>query len=161
MNKLKNFYKENRVFSILMLVIIVCVILMAVIVLKNFVFSNGSNVYGDRLKDEKKYKISDKLQKEISSDLEKDEAIKNATVTIKVRTIYIQINYNSGIDLDSAKSKAVSVLEKFSEDELGYYDIEFILVSEAATDYEGFKIMGAKNVNGSNIVWNNNTPVSK
>lgn len=161
MKRLKKFYKENRVFSILMGIVLLCVIIILFVVLKYFVFGNGKDVYGDRLKDVEKYEISDTLKKDVVSKLENDDTIKNAKVEVSVRTIYITITFNSGIDIIEAEGKAVNALENFSEDELGYYDIEFILTSESSDDYEGFNIMGAKNVNGSNIVWNNNTPVSK
>lgn len=157
---MKQFYKENRVFSILMIVVAVCLLLIIGITLKYFIFGSSSSPYGDRLKDEKKYKISDDLKTEVKSTLESDESIKKASVRVSVRTIYISMEFNTGVSLEVAKGKAVTALEKFSEDELGYYDVEFILTEESADNSEGFTIMGAKNVNGSNIVWNNNTPVT-
>ena len=157
---MKQFYKENRVFSILMIVVAVCLLLIIGITLKYFIFGSSSSTYGDRLKDEKKYKISDDLKTEVKSTLESDESIKKASVRVSVRTIYISMEFNTGVSLEEAKGKAVTALEKFSEDELGYYDVEFILTEESADNSEGFTIMGAKNVNGSNIVWNNNTPVT-
>lgn len=157
---MKQFYKENRVFSILMIVVAVCLLLIIGITLKYFIFGSSSSPYGDRLKDEKKYKISDDLKTEVKSTLESDESIKKASVRVSVRTIYISMEFNTGVSLEEAKGKAVTALEKFSEDELCYYDVEFILTEESADNSEGFTIMGAKNVNGSNIVWNNNTPVT-
>ena len=157
---MKQFYKENRVFSILMIVVAVCLLLIIGITLKYFIFGSSSSPYGDRLKDEKKYKISDDLKTEVKSTLESDESIKKASVRVSVRTIYISMEFNTGVSLEEAKGKAVTALEKFSEDELGYYDVEFILTEESADNSEGFTIMGAKNVIGSNFVWNNNTPVT-
>lgn len=153
---MKQFYKENRVFSILMLIVAVCLVLIIGVMLKYFFFGNSSSPYGDRLKDAKKYKISENSQKEIISSLESDEAIKKVDFHVSVRTIYITIDFNPGTVLVDAQSKAVAILEKFSEAQMGYYDIEFILKSEASENAEGFTIMGAKNVNGTNIVWNNN-----
>ena len=157
---MKQFYKENRVFSILMIVVAVCLLLIIGITLKYFIFGSSSSPYGDRVKDEKIYNISDVLKTEVKSTLESDESIKKASVRVSVRTIYISMEFNTGVSLEEAKGKAVTALEKFSEDELGYYDVEFILTEESADNSEGFTIMGAKNVNGSNIVWNNNTPVT-
>ncbi len=159
MKKLKQFYNENRVFTILMGIVLFCILLMAFIILRYFVFSNGHSVYGDRLKDADKYEISDSLKEEVVSKLKEDESITDASVRVSVRTIYISIDFNSTISLDEAKGKAITALEQFGEDELGYYDVEFILSQESTDDTEGFIIMGAKNVNGTNIVWNNNTPV--
>ena len=160
MKKIKEFYNENRVFTILMGVVLICVILILAVMLKYFFFGNSSSPYGERLKDEKKYILSDKEQKSIASALEEDGDIKKSSVRISVRTIYVTIEFNEGVDLNTAKNKAVDALTKFSEKQMGYYDIEFILIEEHTDDNEGFKIMGAKNVNGTNIVWNNNNPVS-
>ena len=160
MKKIKEFYNENRVFTILMGIVIICVVLIASVMLKYFFFGNGSNPYGDRLKDAKKYAITDKLKNDITTSLESDEAIKNASIKVIVRTVYIQMEFNQGVALKDAEGKALSVLEKFSEGQMGYYDIEFILTEESTNDSEGFTIMGAKNVNGSNIVWNNNNPIT-
>ena len=156
---MKQFYKENRVFAILMIVVAVCLVLILGVILKYFVFGNSSSPYGDRLKDEKKYKLSSSEMKKIASKIEEDDTVKKASVRISVRTIYVSIEFNSGITLVEAEGKAAATLENFSEKEMGYYDIEFILTSEGA-EGEGFTILGAKNVNGTNIVWNNNTPVS-
>ena len=46
-----------------------------------------------------------------------------------------------------------------SDELLSDYDINLTLTSKATENSEGFTIMGAKNVAGSGVVWNNNTPV--
>ena len=48
---MKQFYKENRVFSILMIVVAVCLLLIIGITLKYFIFGSSYSPYGDRLKD--------------------------------------------------------------------------------------------------------------
>lgn len=157
MKKLKQFYRENRVFSILMIVVIICVILMGWICLRYFVFGNSSSPYGNRLKDESKHKISENIKKEVTTTLEKDDHVSKATFRVSVRTIYVTVEFDAEASLDDAKKVAEESLEKFSEDIMGYYDIEYILTQAKKDDSEGFTLMGAKNVNGSNIVWNNNT----
>ena len=73
---------------------------------------------------------------------------------------YIRIAFEAGADLDTSKSIAVKSLEQFSEEEKKFYDVHFTLVSEKTDTNEGFTIMGAKNVNGTNLIWNNNNTVS-
>ena len=85
--------------------------------------------------------------------------INSATFDVKGRVIYVTINFVGDTSLVEAQSKAAASLEQFSENLLSYYDIDFTLISEATENSEGFTIMGAKNVAGSGIVWNNNTPV--
>ena len=54
---------------------------------------------------------------------------------------------------------AASSIEKLNEDILSFYDIDFTLKCEKSENSEGFTILGAKNVAGSGIIWNNNTPL--
>ena len=51
-------------------------------------------------------------------------------------------------------------MEQFSDEEKAFYDIHFTLVCEKSETNDGFTIMGSKNVNGTNLIWNNNNPVS-
>ena len=43
-----------------------------------------------------------------------------------------------------------------SDDKKAYYDFSFTIESAETEDAEGFLLMGAKNKNGTNLVWNNN-----
>ena len=44
--------------------------------------------------------------------------------------------------------------------ELEFYDINYTLLQSKTENSEGFTTMGTKNVNGSGLVWVNNTPIS-
>ena len=46
MKKIKQFYKEHRVFTILMAVVIVCVVLIVTILIQCFYVGNGADKYG-------------------------------------------------------------------------------------------------------------------
>ena len=70
------------------------------------------------------------------------------------------IAFEAGADLETSKAIAVKTLEQFSDEEKAFYDIHFTLVSEKNEASDGFTIMGSKNVNGTNLIWNNNNPVS-
>ena len=71
----------------------------------------------------------------------------------------IIIDFVGDTSLVEAQSKAAASLEQFSENLLSYYDINFTLTCGSTENSEGFTIMGARNVAGSGLVWNNNTPV--
>jgi len=43
MKKIKQFYKEHRVFTILMAVVIVCAVLMATVLIQCFYIGNGTD----------------------------------------------------------------------------------------------------------------------
>ena len=58
MKKIKRFYREHRVFTILMAVVIVCVILLCTLLIQCF-YTGNKDKYGDRLDDISKYEIKE------------------------------------------------------------------------------------------------------
>ena len=144
----------------MLLIIIACAAISVGLLLKYFYFGNGGSKYGDRLDGIEAAIISDNKKSEVANSIKEGKNVKDATVTITGRIIYIRIAFEAGADLDTSKSIAVKSLEQFSEEEKKFYDVHFTLVSEKTDTNEGFTIMGAKNVNGTNLIWNNNNTVS-
>ncbi len=156
--KIKKLWNENRILFVLFLILIICFIAICFVVMSYFVGSSKS-VYGDRVKN--KVKVADKMQKEYIDAIELDEMVDEATIRVGVRTIYITLKFNSTASLVEAESKAVASLDALSEDVLAYYDINFILLQDdvAGDESKGFTLMGSNNVNGSGVVWSNNTEI--
>lgn len=144
----------------MLLIIIACVAISVGLLLKYFYFGNGGSKYGDRLDGIEAVAISDDKKSEVVNSIKESKNVKDATVTITGKIIYIRIAFEAGADLETSKSIAVKSLEQFSEEEKKFYDVHFTLVSEKTDTNEGFTIMGAKNVNGTNLIWNNNNTVS-
>lgn len=144
----------------MLLIIIACTAISVGLLLKYFYFGNGGSKYGDRLDGIEAAIISDNKKSEVANSIKEGKNVKDATVTITGKIIYIRIAFEAGADLDTSKSIAVKSLEQFSEEEKKFYDVHFTLVSEKTDTNEGFTIMGAKNVNGTNLIWNNNNTVS-
>lgn len=158
MNKLKELWGNNKVLIVLGLILIACVVAIIIVTISYF-FGGSSSTYGDRLKDIDKYPITDVMKKEYISTLSEDEKIDKVTIDVKGRVVYVTITYALDTPLLEAESKAAASLNEVDEDILAYYDIMFTLKCEASENSEGFTILGARNVAGSGIVWNNNTPV--
>ena len=156
MKKLKEIWQKNRILVVLVAILIVCFITICTVVVTYF-FGGSETVYGDRLKDIDKYPITDDFKKEYIANLEKDDKIEKVTFKTKGRVIYIRMQFIDDYALVEAESKASASLTSFTEDILGYYDLNFTLVSDKTEDSEGFTIMGAKNSKRESIVWNNNT----
>lgn len=144
----------------MLLIIIACAAISVGLLLKYFYFGNGGSKYGDRLDGIEAAIISDDKKSEVVNSIKEGKNVKDATVTITGKIIYIRIAFEAGADLDTSKSIAVKSLEQFSEEEKKLYDVQFTLVSDKTDTNEGFTIMGAKNVNGTNLIWTNNNPVS-
>lgn len=158
MNKLKEIWGKNKVLIVLGIILIICFIAILIVTF-SFFFGGSESVYGDRLDGIENYPIEDSFIDEYIANLESDEMINSATFDTKGRIIYVTMDFVGDTSLVEAQSKAAASLEQFSEETLSYYDINFTLTSESTENSEGFTIMGARNVAGSGLVWNNNTPV--
>lgn len=144
----------------MILIIIACVGISAALLLKYFYYGNGGSKYGDRLDGIELITVSDDKKNSVVEDIKKRKNVKDAKVEVSGKIIYIRIAFNAGADLDTSKAIAVKTLEQFSDEEKAFYDVHFTLVSEKNEVSDGFTIMGSKNVNGTNLIWGNNNPVS-
>ena len=144
----------------MLLIIIACAAISVGLLLKYFYFGNGGSKYGDRLDGIEAAIISDNKKSEVANSIKEGKNVKDATVTITGKIIYIRIVFKAGADLTTSKAVAAKTLEQFSNEEKDFYDIHFTLVSAKDESSDGFTIMGSKNVNGTNLIWNNNNPVS-
>ena len=115
-----------------------------------------NNEYGHRLDGIEEVLITDSDKENVINTLKESEDIEDCSVLVTGRIIYIKIVFTPGYDLTSAKSEAAKTIDLFSDDKKAYYDFSFTIESADAEDAEGFLLMGAKNKNGTNLVWNNN-----
>lgn len=156
MKNFKNFCKSNRVFVVLMAVVFICAVIVGISLINYFYGGKNSDVYGSRLEGIEDVEITETRKNDVESKLMTDEQIKTAKIIITGKTIYITMEFVSNVSLVEAEGKASIVLDEFSEDEKKFYDFQFTLKQETSDQGEGFKIAGAKNANGTNIVWTNN-----
>ena len=157
---MKKMLKENRTLLILMCIAIACIVISSVLLLKYFYFGNGASKYGDRLDGIEKVEISNEKKDEIVQNIKQNELVDDASVIVTGKIIYEKIVFNAKASLLEAQAVAIKSLESFSDEEKMFYDFEFTLKQEKGENTDGFLIMGAKNVNGSNLVWNNNNPTT-
>ena len=160
MKKIKKFYKEHRVFTILMAVVIVCVILIVTVLIQCFYVGNGNDKYGNRLEGIENYQISESRQNDFEHNQANNDKVKSVDLIITGKIIYITFQFQENVDLVEAESIALKSLEEFSEDEQNFYDFNITLKKEATESSDGFIISGAKNKNGSGLKWNNNRQVT-
>ena len=160
MKKIKKFYREHRVFTILMAIAIVCAIIIGTVVFQCFYVGNDTSKYGDRLEGIENFEITDDERQEIESKITEKDLIKSAKVIITGKIIYISINFETTVDLVQGESIALETINLFDEDIQSFYDFQFTLRNEGTENNAGFIISGARNINGSGLVWNNNNPVT-
>ncbi len=158
MKKLKELWGKNKVLIVLGIILVICLVAI-IIVTFSFFLGGNKGVYGDRLKDIDKHPVTETLKSEYVTALEAENSVTSVSMDIKGKIIYIIINFASDTALNDAEALAALSLDKLGEDILSFYDINFTLKCEKSENSEGFTILGAKNVAGSGLVWNNNTPL--
>lgn len=152
--KLGAFYKRNRVYSILMIISIICIVSILVGVILYFVGQTNKDKYGNRLIGIESIEISKDKMSEIENKINENELVKETSINISGKLIYVTITLNTGKHSDS-EAIAQSSLELFSEEEKAFYDIQYIVSNEDKTIEENFPVMGYIKAGNSVIKWTN------
>ncbi len=152
MKKLKTFYHNNRIYCILMGVSILCLALIAAAFVLYFVNQTKGDVYGNRLNGIESVIINDQHKNEIISFFTEQEIVEKTSLNIKGKIIYINVYLKSG-KVEDAQSLAIKSLEKLTEDEKNFYDVNYTFVKENDKEDTTFPIMGYKKSDKTIISW--------
>ena len=156
MKKLKKIWHENSVLVVLFLIIITCFVAISVVVITYFVGVGDSDTkkHGDRIVEKDKHPFDENMKNEIVNKIKENEKVIDVNIDLPVLTIFVGIKYDSKVSLEDAKSTTLDVLEYFSDDLKGYYDISFNIYADSTEKTEGYNIWGSHNVSGTGgIVW--------
>ena len=156
MKKLKSLWEKNQVLFVLVCILIVCFITI-IVVASSFFVNGSSSVYGDRLKDIDNHPITDEFKSSYLASINESKIVTSSDMSSSGRIIYVTIGFKKDTTLDEAKSVATSSIDKFSDNLINYYDVQFLLKCDASDNSDGFTIMGSHNVSGNGLIWNNNT----
>lgn len=158
MEKIKELWNRNRVLIVLVIIVLTCFCIMGVVMVKYF-FGGNTSSYGDRLDDIKDMPFKEEDQQTLINAIKENDIVSDVSINVKGKIIYIRILFNEKASLDTAKAVAAKSVESISADYQSKYDLEYTLVQESTEAVAGFTIMGAKNINRTVLIWNNNTPV--
>ena len=150
--KLKSFYQRNRVYSILMIISIICIIAIIIGVGVYFLNQTTKDKYGNRLEGIENVKIEDKKIKEVEEHITANELVNNTELDIRGKLIYIIITLNNGTHAN-AETIAQDALTQFSDEEKAFYDINFIIENNDKETKENFPIMGYIRAGATVIKW--------
>ena len=126
LKKLKNKFKSNKILLLLGGILVVCFILILLALFKYFYGAANNTKYGDRLDGISEYKLDKNLNKEIET-LYSDSEVDSVTVKTSGKIIYLTIDLDKVKTKEDAKAIALKSLDKFSDEEKQYYDIQFII----------------------------------
>ena len=160
MSKLKKFWVENRVLCVLFIIVIICAFLILGVCVKYF-FGSSKSSYGDRLNGIEQVEITEEIKNNFINRVKEDEAILDVSLDVKGKIIYISMTFQNTLTLEEAKARANNSVSLWEEKYLSFYDLNYIIKQEENDENKGFLLMGARNVHGNGLVWNNNSEVTQ
>ena len=135
-------------------ILLVCFILIGFLFYKYFYSGISTSKYGDtRLEGIEKYPLSKTLESDISALYKDEKSVGEVKVNVEGRIIYITIDYVESIKVDNAKSLATKALDKVGEENLKYYEVQYILTYSGKEENKNFPVFGSKNANSLKVVW--------
>jgi hypothetical protein len=154
---LRKFYKENRVFVILMGIALICIAIILFMAIWYIASSSAKDVYGNRLDGISDVLIKDDKITEMESSISEMEKVEDVTINVHGKIVYFDVDFVNEATVDDAKNLAISCLDFFEEDYSNYYDIQFLFSKSNDEESEtSFPMLGYRKAGKTNITWSNN-----
>lgn len=147
--KLKKFYENNRIYSILMIISIICLLIIIFSVVFYFIHQTTTSQYGNRLDNILDYPVENEINN-VTEFLKSSDGVSDVSVDLKGRIIYIIIKIDPAKSNEDIQNICTESLLKFSDNQKNYYDIQFIVEREGFSPY-----LGSKSASQTIITWGN------
>ena len=147
------FIRKNK-FVIIAIAVFLILVIIAFQVVNMFFPEEGKALYGDRLEGIEEVELSDKKLSSMSSAIEDDAAVKEASVSVAGKIVEVIITVQDDTTVDTAKGLNAIVLEQLDDDEKGFYDIQIFVKKD--TDAADFPIIGYKHHAKDSFSWTKN-----
>lgn len=145
--------QNNKVLWVLLGLLLVCFLVLGFGFYKYFYAGAGNNKYGDRLDGIEKYPLSKTLDSDVKSVFSDNSEVTKTKVDVKGKVIYINIDFGKSIKVSEAQDIAVKALDKIGEENLKYYDVQFILAYSGTDENSNFPVFGSKSSSSLKVVW--------
>ena len=149
----KSSKSDIRVLWLLAIILIICFLIIGVLFFKYFYSGINTSKYGNRLEDISSYPLSKNLADEINGLYDSEESVGDVVVNVQGRIIYINIDFVKTLKVDVAQNLAIKALDKIGEENLTYYEVQFLLTYSGEDENNNFPIFGSKNSNSLKVVW--------
>ena len=144
--KIRKYIRKNKDTIINVIIVLAIVVIMLGLYKVLFYSSKESSVYGVRLRDSEKYKISITDQKKMKTEVKKIEGVESVDIEIKGRLIKYYITVSSSSNLDNMRNICNQVYGLVDENKKTYYDLTFYLITENEGE-EKYPLVGYKHKN--------------
>ena len=150
MNKITNWIKNNKGFTIIIALALVLIIILGII-FASLMKGRNANKYGNRLDGIEDVEISKEVYDSVKEEVMATEVVEEVTTRLQGRIVYTTIILKPETGIDKAKEIAANTLDNYTEEELKFYDYSFFLKwnKEEGTTV----ITGNKHHNLESITW--------
>ncbi len=145
MKKFLKKHKKQVILGVICLIVLLILLMVKLFVLPSF---NG-NKYGDRLKDEKKYKISNETISKIKDKAKDTDGVTSIDYHKEGRILNFTVIVGNDFGVNQAKDFVNGFIGEIGEKNLKYYDVQIFIDSEEKNDQ--YPIIGYKNKNSDAI----------
>ena len=139
--------KTKLILALSFLVIIV----LALCIVYETIFSNNNGKYGDRLDGIEKVNVKAKQKNEIKKNIESLEMSTSVNVYLTGKIVKVVVTVKDDVDLSKAKESYGKLMEKLSDDQKKYFDVQVFLKKKGKDD--NFPTIGYKHHNKENVSW--------
>lgn len=147
------FLKKPK-YKIIVLVIFIIIMLLAFLGIKELIYPNSSiDLYGNRLEGIEEVPIKTDTINNIKDLIMDTDKASSVDYYLNGRIVKFIIDVKKDIDLVDAKSMSDSIIEKLSDDQQSFYDIEVFITSKESKDSEIYPIIGSKHRDSLTFVW--------
>ncbi len=151
MDKVKNFIKNHKIITALIIIFLILLIAAIIIYQIMFTYKEDSRLYG-----KKDVEISSSSKKSIEENLEKKDEFNSVNINIVTKEITFTIDVKEDTDKKYAQNLSEDVLKELSDEEKKYYDVQIIYTCKECQEENEYPIIGYKNNSSDGIVWSNN-----
>lgn len=157
MKKVWNFILKNRIYIVLVLLVLFFAFVF--VTMKAYLDPEDANaVYGNRLDGIENVTITDEKVNEVVNFIKEDNGVSDASLHIKGKIVNIIIKVSKKENtIDKMKEKSKEIIEKFSKEEIEFYDFQFFIKNEDGN----YNLMGYKNKKNENISWSSDEIISE
>jgi hypothetical protein len=149
MKKLKDFYLNNRIYCILMLISTLCLIVILSSIVIYFITQTKSSVYGHRLDDIGEHPVETEVA-DLKKHLEENSKVLYVNTDIRGKIIYVNLEVNKDLSNEEIQSICGESLTKLTDSQKLYYDVQYIVKREGLNPY-----LGSKSASQTIIAWAN------
>ena len=157
MKEVLKFISKYKIYIVLAILFLFCLFLF-ITFYKYMNPSDLNTVYGSRLDGIENVIISDKKKDEIIKFIKDNEDVSSASIDIQGKIINISIKIgNKENTIDIMKEKCSLIVNKFSKEEIEFYDFQFFIKNEDAN----YNLIGYKNKKNEELSYSHDVIVSE